>query len=96
MELSELIKPELVVVAAACYLIGMGLKNTNLIKDKLIPLVLGGVGVFLSCVWVFATSPLMTPQDWGLALFAGITQGVLTAGLSTYAHQLVKQMKKGE
>ncbi len=94
MELMEYVKPELMVVAVACYFIGMALKNTSLVKDKLIPLVLGIVGVVLSCIYVAATSELTTPQEWAMALFTGLTQGVLMAGLSTYVNQMVKQLKK--
>ncbi len=94
MELMEYVKPELMVVAIACYFIGMALKNMSLIRDKLIPLVLGIVGVVLSCIYVAATSELTTPQEWAMALFTGLTQGVLMAGLSTYVNQMVKQLKK--
>lgn len=94
MELMEYVKPELMVVAIACYFIGMALKNTSLIRDKLIPLVLGIVGVVLSCIYVAATSELATPQEWAMSLFTGLTQGVLMAGLSIYVNQLLKQLKK--
>ena len=94
MELMEYVKPELMVVAIACYFIGMALKNTSLIRDKLIPLVLGIVGVVLSCIYVAAASELATPQEWAMALFTGLTQGILMAGLSTYVNQMVKQLKK--
>lgn len=74
----------------------MALKNTIRVKDKYIPVILGAVGILLCSIWVLATSPLVTLQDWGLALFAGLTQGILTAGVSTYVDQLVKQLKKAE
>lgn len=96
MNLTEYVKPELFIVAIACYFIGMALKNTTLVKDKLIPLALGAFSVLLCCVYVAATSDLMIPQDWSMALFTGVTQGVLMAGLSTYVNQMVKQLKKEE
>lgn len=96
MNLADYIKPELFVVAIVCYFVGMGLKSTTLVKDKLIPLILGAVAVVLSCIYVAAATPLATPQDWFMALFTGLTQGVLMAGLSTYVNQMVKQLKKEE
>ena len=39
--LKEYIKPELLVVVIVLYFIGMGLKYTELIKDKYIPMILG-------------------------------------------------------
>lgn len=94
MELMEYVKPELMIVAVACYFIGMALKNTSLLRDKLIPVALGIVGIVLSCIYVAATSELNTPQEWAMALFTGLTQGILVAGLSTYVNQLVKQLRK--
>lgn len=96
MNLTDYIKPELVIVAIACYFIGMGLKATTLVKDKLIPLFLGIASVILCCIYVISTTDLNTPQDWSMAFFTGLTQGVLMAGLSTYVNQMVKQLKKEE
>lgn len=96
MNLTDYIKPELVVVAIVCYFIGMGLKSTTLVKDKLIPAILGIVAIILSCIYVIATTALVTPQDWAMALFTGLTQGILMAGLSTYVNQMVKQLEKEE
>ena len=96
MDIMNYIRPELFVVAIACYFIGTALKSTTLVKDKYIPLVLGGVSVLLCCIYVAATATLATSSDWLLALFTGLTQGVLMAGLSTYVHQLVKQLSKEE
>lgn len=96
MNLTDYIKPELVIVAIACYFIGMALKNSIKVKDKLIPLFLGIVSIVLCCIYVIATTDLITPQDWAMALFTGLTQGVLMAGLSTYVNQMVKQLKKEE
>lgn len=37
------VKPELLVVAVVLYFIGMGLKQSQTVKDKYIPLILGGI-----------------------------------------------------
>lgn len=90
------IKPELVVVAVVLYFVGMGLKQAQAVKDKYIPLILGGVGIILCAVWVFASCPLKTGQEIAMAVFTAIVQGILVAGLSTYVNQVIKQVNKVE
>ena len=90
------VKPELVVVAIVLYFIGVGIKNTELIKDKFIPAILGGIGIALCLIWVLATCTCATAQDIMMAIFTAIIQGILVAGLSTYVNQLIKQGKKTE
>ena len=90
------VKPELVVVAIALYFVGMALKQTQTVKDKYIPLILGGISIAICAMYVFATSSCSTPQDIVMAIFTAITQGILIAGLSTYVNQIVKQANKDE
>lgn len=90
------VKPELIVVAIVLYFIGMWLKQSQTIKDKYIPLLLGGMGVAISAIYVFANCACGTGQEIALAVFTAITQGILVAGLSTYVNQMVKQLKKEE
>jgi len=96
LEITNYIKPELLILAVVCYIIGTAAKRANAIQDKHIPLLLGIVGIILACVWVCATSALSGPQQVLMALFTGITQGILCAGASVYANQLIKQHKKEE
>lgn len=95
-QIMNYVKPELVVVAIVLYFIGMGLKNTDKVSDKYIPLVLGGIGIVLCVVWVLANCTLGTGQDVAMAVFTAIVQGVLVAGLSTYINQIIKQAQKDE
>lgn len=90
------VKPELVVVSIVLYFIGIGIKNAEHIANKYIPLVLGGIGIFLAFMWVFATSDVTGYQSMLMAAFTAIVQGVLVAGLSTYVDQLIKQLNKKE
>ena len=90
------VKPELLIVAAVLYFIGMGLKKAQTVKDKNIPLIIGVVGIMLCTIWVFATCAIEKPQDIAMAAFTAITQGILVAGLSTYINQLIKQSSKEE
>ena len=90
------VKPELIVVAVVLYFLGLGVKQSQTIKDKYIPLVYGVVGIVLCGVYVLATSSCHTGQEIAMAIFTAITQGVLVAGLSTYVNQIIKQTGKPE
>lgn len=90
------VKPELIVVAIALYFVGMALKQAQAVKDKYIPLILGGISTVICAMYVFATTALGTPQDIVMAIFTAIVQGILVAGLSTYVNQLIKQTNKEE
>lgn len=94
--ITNYVKPELVVVAIALYFVGMALKQAQTVKDKYIPLILGGISIAICAMYVFATSSCSTPQDIVMAIFTAITQGILIAGLSTYVNQIVKQANKDE
>ena len=95
-QITNYVKPELIVVAVALYFIGMALKQAQSVKDKYIPLLLGGVSIVLCAIWVIATSTITNAQEAAMAVFTAITQGILVAGLSTYVDQIKKQMNKEE
>ena len=92
--LTNYIKPELLVLVPVLYLIGIGLKRSQTIDDRKIPLLLGACGVLLAAVYVLASAPVGSWQSGCAALFTAITQGVLCAGGSVYVHQLLKQSKE--
>ena len=93
--LKEFIKPELLVLVPVLYILGIGLKKSA-VKDKLIPALLGGIGITLSLAWVLGTSDLVTWRDVLLAGFSAVTQGILAAGASVYVNQMIKQGEKEE
>ena len=93
-ETMNYVKPELVVVVIVLYIIGIGLKKSSSVFDKYIPIILGVLGVIICGIYVFATSPLGTPQDAAMAVFTAIVQGILVAGASTYVNQIFKQSNK--
>ena len=47
MDFTEYIKPELLILVPVLYVIGMAIKKTSLIADKLIPLAVGPTGILL-------------------------------------------------
>lgn len=88
------IKPELIVVAIVLYFIGIGIKKTEKINDKYIPVVLGIIGIIISAIYVIATSTFNGYQTILMAIFTSTVQGILVAGLSVYSNQLIKQAQK--
>lgn len=94
--LKEYIKPELIVVAIVLYFIGMGIKNTELIKAKYIPVILGTVGVLISAIYIIATSTISGYQEVLMAIFTSVVQGILVAAIAVYINQIIKQNNKEE
>lgn len=94
--LKEYVKPELIVVALVLYFVGIGLKKTELIKDKYIPLILGGLGIAISAIYIIATSAVSGYKEVLIIIFTAIVQGILVAGASVYVNQLIKQNNKEE
>ena len=51
-QITNYVKPELVVVAIALYFVGMALKQAQAVKDKYIPLILGGISIVIcACMY---------------------------------------------
>lgn len=90
--MTEYIQSELLILIPVLYLIGCGLKKSNTISDKYIPIILGVAGFLLCALYYMFTDT----ECNGKSLFAAITQGILCAGASTYANQIYKQMGKDE
>ena len=88
------IKPELLILVAVLNVVGAGLKRSRM-PDRWIPLILGLSGIGLSLIWVLSVSELHGCASVLTAIFTAAVQGILTAGASVYAHQLVKQLNKG-
>ena len=95
-QIMNYVKPELIVVAIVLYFCGMALKQTQMVKDKYIPMLLGAGGIVLCGIWVLATSPLGNGQEIAMAVFTAIVHGILMAGLSNYVNQIIKQANKNE
>lgn len=84
----DYLKPELSVLAVVLYIIGVVLKKSKM-NDKFIPLVLGGIGIALSCLY------LIVLEGFGLeSMLTGVVQGILYAAASVYVNQMVKQLNK--
>lgn len=90
------VKPELLIVTVVLYFLGAGIKKSELIRDKYIPMLLGLAGIVISGIYIFATCSCTEVQEIAMALFTAVTQGILVAGLSTYINQVIKQSGKEE
>ena len=95
-QIMNYVKPELLVLAVVLYFIGIWIKGTETIKDKWIPLILGGLGIVLCTIYVVATAPVGSGAEILSAIFTAIIQGILVAALSIYVNQLIKQSAKRE
>ena len=58
--LKEMIQPELLVLVPVLYLLGEGIKRSE-IKDKYIPFILGGTGIVVAFLRLIAN---MSAFDW--------------------------------
>jgi uncharacterized membrane protein HdeD (DUF308 family) len=96
MEFLEFITPELLVLVPVLYIVGAFIKHSERCANKYIPITLGLIGVVLAVLYVLATSTLTSTQDWMLAAFTAIIQGILCAGTAVYTNQLIKQSKEGK
>ena len=96
LDIMQYVKPELMILAAVCYVLGMILKSSERVKDKTIPLTLGVFAVIAASIYIFGVSRPESVAQALECLFTGITQGVLCAGLAVYGDQIIKQSKKDE
>ena len=93
MDYSQYIKPELLVLIPVLYLLGVWIRQSQWISNRLIPLMLGLVGILLSLIYVLATGDLSSGQNIAMAIFTALSQGILIGGASVYANQIVKQLQ---
>lgn len=82
-DLIEFVQEQIIVLVPVLYVIGAMLKNTPKMPDWLIPWALLIVGILLAVL--IMGDPLQ-----------GVIQGILVAGATVMAHQLVKQTGERE
>ncbi|MGG1638243.1 phage holin family protein [Paenibacillus sp. NRS-1760] len=77
----QLIDPKLLIVVAACWVIGFFLKDTPAIPNWSIVYIVTGASLALT-VWLIGWSA------------EAVIQGVLAGAFAVYGHQFVKQAKE--
>lgn len=90
-DIASYISPELLVLVPALFLVGAAIKRYGS-DDRVIPLVLGLVGMLLACLYGIAT--MKAGDSVAMVLFTGLLQGVFCAAAAVYAHQNYKQLTK--
>lgn len=90
----EFIRPELLVLIPVLFCVGLGLKKLSRYPDEWIPFTLGGLGIVLAVIYVFSICSCEGWREVLATLFAGVTQGILTAGAAVFLHQLGKQYRR--
>lgn len=92
MNIIDYIRPELLLIVPVLWVLGKLLKEAAFIRDKFIPLILGGVGILLAVCWVGGST-----EPFGVTgFFTAVTQGILCAGVAVYGNQIVKQVRKDD
>lgn len=91
MDYISYISPELLVLVPVLYALGAVFKKSEKIRDNYIPLILTGIGIALSALYVVSTEGVT-----GLCIFTAIVQGVLVAAVAVYGNQVIKQTTSKE
>jgi uncharacterized membrane protein len=93
--LTQYIKPELLILVPVLFAAGFLLKRSR-VRGFKIPFILGAIGIILSTIWTISTGSDFSWRGLLGEIFTGITQGILTAAVSDYAYQLVKQGQQAQ
>lgn len=76
-------------IIVICYLIGLGAKASDLVKDNLIPVIVGVAGGILGVAGLYIM-PDFPAGDVMTAIAVGIVSGLASTGVN----QIYKQVKK--
>lgn len=90
MDLTQYIRPEMLVLVPVLYVVGAALKKSPL-NDTWIPVVLGGIGMALGVIGEIGLMGLTAE-----AVYTGAAQGILCAGASVYMSQVIIQSRKAD
>lgn len=78
-------------ITVICYLLGMGCKATAVIKDEMIPPIMGLAGAALGVVAYFTKMP----EFDGFHILTAIAVGIVSGLAATGINQIFKQSQKG-
>ena len=93
LNLVELIPSNLVILIAALYVLGVGLKKSVSVRDKYITLILLFLGITLAALLNIINAQYKVTLD---AIVNGLLQGILCWGVSIGINQTGKQLMKDE
>jgi hypothetical protein len=87
------IRPELLIVVAVCYGLGMFLKQAPHVQDWIIPFAILIFSIILCIAYLaFVIEKVMNIEF----IIIGIMQGILCASVAVFGNQLLKQITKKE
>lgn len=89
--MNDYIRPELLILVPVLIGIGTFVKHSA-VDDRLIPLILGVVGIVLCTLWTFVGHLPTNASELFSAVFCSIAVGILTASAAVYGNQMVKQL----
>ena len=89
MDFSTFIFEQALILIPALYVLGMILKEWNVISDNWIPTILLVVGI-AGALAIMGVSGSSTPEE----ITQGVVQGILVTGAAVYTNQLIKQYRK--
>lgn len=87
--MTEYITPELLILVPCLYMMGMMIKDIDIIENKYIPLVLTVISLVLSSLYVLGMGGLSAVN-----IFTAIVQAILCVACAVYADQLKKNFRK--
>ena len=88
------LQPTLVILVPVLAVIGKMIKTSEKINDKLIPLLLGLIGVGLGFLFEVNNFNEFSFRMVTEVLYFSVTQGFIAAGIAVYGNQMYKQMHK--
>lgn len=86
-QITQYVKADYAILIAVLYCLGRGLKSIRRFSNQLIPLALTLAGVLLACLSALSRSAEYV--NAAAAVFDGLVQGILCAGMAVYLNQFL-------
>lgn len=93
MDLSNYVKPELLVVAVVLCILGAALNQSGVVSCRVLPFFNGAAGILICALYVFATEKVSGAAAAAMAVFTSLTQGILVSGLATVVCRMTGKEK---
>lgn len=87
--MTEYITPELLILVPCLYVMGLMIKDIDFIENRYIPLILTGVSLVLTSLYVLGVGGLSA-----INIFSSVVQSILCVACAVYADQIKKQFRK--
>lgn len=91
--LMDFVQKYLIILVIAIYVVGIFLKQTTLVKDNYITVILMIFGITFAVLLVFVNNDYKSVLD---AVINGVLQGILCWGVAVGINQTTKQLTKNE